>query len=283
MLEDLGFKELREEPLDRRVRIWYEVNGELCTRAVSTRDTTLSARLPPSLASQEDLLKGERRVTFVYWGRGRFRAFPPEDADDDEIGALNRVIEGFVQPLYLTAFAGRLSEPQARRMVEFCAERVSENVEGGVEENKIQTAALGEQKTPVVKETMPEEARSPEPPPAPPRCPTPPPAEATAQPGSELEEKPVSIKEVKREIAGYQPITFRERVAYERYQQALARPWVRGREDEIHRVFHSLIRGGRRREDFEHYYNQLYRLAPEWLGARIRSPRRLRAKRRLNG
>lgn len=283
VLEDLGFKELKEEPLERGVRIWYEVNGELCSRTVSTRDTALSARLPPPLALQEDLLKGERRVTFVYWGRGRFRAFLPEDADNDEIGALNRVLEDLVQPLYLTAFAGRLSEPQTRSMVEFCAEKVSGKVEGGVEENEIQTAASGGQKTPTIEETMPEEARSPEPPPAPPRCPTPPPAEATAQPESKLEEKTISIEEVRREIAAYQPVTFRERAAYERYRQALTSPWARGREDEIHRLFHSLIKGERRRENFEHYYKQLYRLAPGWLEARIRSPRKLRAKRRLNG
>lgn len=80
---------------------------------------------------------------------------------------------------------------------------------------------------------------------------------------------------MRREIAEYHPITFRERAAYERYQQVLTRPWARRCEDEIHKLFYSLIRGRRRSEDFEHYYNQLYRLAPEWLEAKIRPRRRL--------
>ena len=79
------------------------------------------------------------------------------------------------------------------------------------------------------------------------------------------EEKPVPIEEVRREIAKYQPTTFREKAAYERYRQTLQRPWAKGKEDEIHRLFYSLIKGERRRKDFEHYYKQLYRLVPEWL------------------
>jgi hypothetical protein len=63
--------------------------------------------------------------------------------------------------------------------------------------------------------------------------------------------------------------------AYQRYQQALARPWARESEDEIHKLFHSLVRGRGKPEDFKHYYNQLYRLAPEWLEAEIRPWKRL--------
>lgn len=108
-------------------------------------------------------------MKFVYCGLGRFKVFLPEDADDDESGALTRVIENFVQPLYTTAFTSRLSEPQTRGMVEFCAKELSGEVESGRGENKIQTIVEEEETTPMIRETIFDKVQPPEPPPATPR------------------------------------------------------------------------------------------------------------------
>ena len=65
---------------------------------------------------------------------------------------------------------------------------------------------------------------------------------------------------MKSRIRSYKPRDFRERVAFERYQQALATS--PDNEEEIHRLFYSLING---EKDFEEFYQQLYLIAPRLL------------------
>ena len=68
----------------------------------------------------------------------------------------------------------------------------------------------------------------------------------------------LSIEEIKAGISRYHPRSFRERVAFERYREALAAS--PDKEEEIHRTFYSLING---KNDLEDFYRQLYCLAPK--------------------
>jgi len=269
VLEDLGFKDLRREPFERGVELSYEDDGKLCTREVPLRDIVLSACLPPSPMLPKNLLKNECRVRFMYSGKGRFEVFVLIEEDVEEVSlqqihsTCRRVIEGLVHPMYRVRWPSPKTLTISIGMGEPRAEVASGRVEGG----EVKKAE------PKIEEKL-REVRVPKPP-KPPSIPLPAQSRTKTRsqvkpevkPSPELEEKPVSIEEVKREIADYQPFTFRERAAYERYRQTLERPWVKGREEEIHRLFYSFIKGERRKQDFERFYRELYQLTPEWLTA----------------
>jgi len=261
VLEDLGFKDLRMETLERGVEIMYEADGEPCTREVPLRDTVLSACPPPSPMLPKKRLRNGCRLRFVYSGKGHFEVSIPAHVDDDEARACKRIIEHWIVPLYRVRWPSL--QKRSTGIAGFRTDEKSGTVECRVEDSEVKT--VEEEKPRVQEKMVHEEPRKPPsiPCPAPPRTETQPLVQSSAK----LEERKVSIEDVKREIAGYQPATFREKAAYERYRQTLERPWARGREDEIHRLFYSLIKGRRSREDFKRFYRQLYQLTPEWLRA----------------
>jgi len=270
------FEDLGEKPIERDFWVEYEEGGEIHRRRVTIKDTVLSARLSPSI----HLLRlypglNETRVTFEYMGGGWFTILS-ENGNGEKREALNEAMRGFVQPLYTAAFSANLSDQQIREMVEahYTKRLPTEKPEILTAEDMPQK----ERETPGPISAQPVEKASPskmpEPtPPAPPggkapKKPRPPPVEERAEPEEEKVGGVASVEEMKREIEGFRPHTFVERAAYERYLQAISRPWAKKREKEVHEVFYRLITSKRRSQDFQHYYNQLKLLVPEWLEAK---------------
>jgi hypothetical protein len=270
------FEDLKEKPIERSLWMEYEEDGKIHRRRVAINDTVLSARLSPST----HLLKlypglSETHVTFEYMGGGWFNILS-ENGKKRE--ALNEALIGFLQPLYTAAFSANLSDQQIREMIDaHYAKRLPKEKPETV---PVKEMPQKERETPSfinaqpMEEAPPPLPKMPEPtPPAPlrgkaPKKPRPLPSEERAEPEEEKVGGAASIEEIKKEIEGFSPKTFVERAAYERYLQAISRPWAKEREEEVHEVFYRLITSKRRPQDFKHYYNQLKLLVPEWLEAK---------------
>jgi len=272
------FEDLKEKPIERDFWVEYEEDGEIHRRRVTIKDTVLSARLSPSTRLLR-LYPGlnETRVTFEYTGRGWFTILS-ENGNGEEGEALNEAMRGFIQPLYTTTFLANLSDQQIREMVEaHYAKRLPPEKP---ETLSVEEMPQKERETPSPISAQPMEEAPPPPPkmpkptpPAPPggkapKTPRPPPPEERAEPEEEKAGGAVSVEEMRKEIEGFHPQTFVERAAYERYLQAISRPWAKKREEEVHEVFYRLITSKRRPQDFQRYYNQLSLLVPEWLEAK---------------
>lgn len=279
-----SFRDVGEEPIERDFLVEYVEGGEPRASVVHIPDTALSTILSTTknLLKLYPGLKAEYRLTFLYKGRGDFQPYLPLGLDGEESKAIMDVVDGLIQPHYQVAFHFRISAIQMQKMIEaYYAKRLPrqdlknllpKRLHEGAEQEAPRTSVTEEPM--IAREETPEAAQPPEPAPQPivsriPQTVEPIPAEETV-PQEEVEEEPASIEEIMRTIEGFRPSTFSERAAYLRYQQALARPWAKGKENEVHELFYRLIMGRRGPKDFERYYGRINSLVPEWLQPKIR-------------
>jgi len=248
VLENLGFKIIGEKTVRRPV----DLNFNGAPLKVQVKDSVLVTSLAPTpeLAKKYAALSRPAYViTFIYNGVGRFvMAFPYEEEEESE--AFEEFFGKVIHPLYVKAFLYDLAlmkeeKPDAEREENLPIRGEIEEGEGKTQEDeevkpqeKAETHKKGRKK---VKKKRSESKRK----------------------AKKREKRELSIEEVKERISKYQPEDFRSKLAYERYLEALKE--APDREEDIHRLFYSLIIG---KNEFKDFYLQLYSLVPKLIESR---------------
>jgi len=229
VLKQLDFKVLGEELVKRRLDV--EFNGK--TIKVEVKDTVLLTIFTPTPELVRDfptLNKPSYTLTFTYDGKGRFKMTFGYD-EGAEYEAFDRFFRETFDPLYTAAFEEDAALKKEKKLERSDRQVVPDIAE--IQEAKGLKPPATEMRTQAEKHAPP------------PKSPINPQIEP-------------SIEDVKARISNYNPTSFRERLALERYREALgASP---DKEEEINKVFYRVING---ENDFKDFYRQLYRLAPK--------------------
>jgi len=238
-LDELGFHIVGE----KNVRRYFDLNLGISPMRVWVEDTVLVTALSPTselVKKYPALTKPAYIITFIYDGDGRFNTIYIYE-EKEEFEALKEFFQNTVYPNYVRALifdealtdrekpeGEREENPPFHGMIE---------VEGKEEEDpKPKEKAETKKRKRRVKKRL-----------------------RTRRKAERVEPEP-SLEEIKEKISRYRPEDFKSKLAYERYLQALKE--APDREEDIHRLFYSLIAG---KKDFKNYYLQLYRLAPKLL------------------
>jgi len=229
VLEKLDFKIVGEGVKDRCV----DLNFEGTPVKVNVRDRVLLTEFNPRRFARDypALTKSVYIVTFIYCGQGNFDTLFIYEKEEER-KALKEFLKKTFNPSYTSAFLNDAA-PQRK------------------EEPKKETPKIikSEEKKPTVEAEAPKknEAHKPK-------------KRTRKRPKKKQIEEPVepSIEEIKKRISNYRPTSFKEHLAFKRYEEALkASP---DKEEDIHRAFFSLITG---KNDLKDFYYQLYSLAPK--------------------
>lgn len=239
VVKQLDFKVLGEELLNRRLDV--EFDGR--TIKVEVKDTILLTKFAPTPDLVKDhpaLKKPAYIVTFMYNGKGSFNTLLAYNKKGEH-EAFRDFFARTVCPLYISSFLNDTAHEKETKL-EKGYEDVMPKLHGEIGEPEGLKAPVA-QKLQVAK---PRELKERE------------------ETRGQLESPPInpqtepSIEEVKKTISSYNPRTFREHLALERYREALTTS--PDKEEEIHTVFYSLING---EKSFKDFYRQLYPLAPK--------------------
>jgi len=220
VLNQLNFKIDGEKVID----IYVDVKIDGKDRSARLKDKVILTKFPAEYP--------EYRIAFTYVGGGRFKlGFSCNDKI--KCDAFEKFLRETFKPLYDTAFLNDTALKNMREEKVIPHEEVEEKpkvVKVKAQEEKIEA----ERPKRVRKRRLKTRTRVPK-----------------VEP---------SIEDVKNMIKSYKPRDFRERVAFERYREALATS--PDNEDDIHRLFYKLIKG---EKGFEEFYQQLYLMVPKLL------------------
>lgn len=236
VVKQLDFKVLGEELVNRRLDV--EFDGK--TMKVEVKDTILLTKFAPTPDLVKDhpaLREPAYMVTFVYNGKGSFNTLLAYNKKGEH-EAFKDFFARTVYPLYVSSFLNDTAHEKERKL-----DKGYENVVPDLHDEIEELEGL---KPPIAQKLQVAKPRE------------------LKEREERLESPPISpqiepsTEEVKRTISSYNPRTLRERLALERYREALTTS--SDKEEEIHRVFYSLINGEKYFKDF---YRQLYSLAPK--------------------
>ena len=243
ILERLNINVIEEKLVTRVVNVDYEDGRTTYTHNVEVEDTVLRASFNPGPEILElcPSLKREYPILFKYDGKGVFNVSTIGKLSEEEEADIEKFVTYCVKPQYQMAFLkdSALQSKQTEEGTESREKPVVALKKNDIKTNKPDEIITVETEKTNERKNLNEDIRN---------------------KIDDQAEEMLAIEEIKDRIKHFQPEGFRESVAYERYLQALSsNP---GKEEEIHRVFYTLVIG---KKNFKDFYRKLYAYIPELL------------------
>jgi len=244
VLERFNIKVIEEMPIMRRIDVDYEDKGIFHSQQVEVEDKVLHSILNPRTETREICphLKREYTIVFRYDGKGTFDLSTLGNSSEEEEADIEKFAKYLLMPEYQKAFLKdrAIWSKQPGEDVE-----PAEKADAVLEEYLTETSKT-EEVSVVNAETISARKKKLR--------------MISKNKIDDITKEMPAIEEIKEKIRYFQPTNFREKVAYERYLQALSTD--SGKKEDIQRLFYELVV---RSKNFEDFYRRLYFFAPRTL------------------